>query len=132
MVACGGGSESSSTPSDTLDQAAIAQGERVYQANCATCHGADGEGQPNWQSPGPDGVYPAPPHDSSGHTWHHSDELLLEIIRRGGQEVYGSETVRSGMPAWGDRLSADEMRAVLAYLKTLWGPDEREFQAALE
>lgn len=114
------------------DQETIMLGERVYQANCATCHGPEGEGEPNWQSPREDGTYPAPPHDSSGHTWHHPDAVLLDIIRRGGQAVYGREGFRSGMPAWGDQLSDDEIRAVLAYIKTLWGAEEREFQSALE
>lgn len=114
------------------DQATIMLGERVYQANCATCHGPEGEGEPSWQSPREDGTYPAPPHDSSGHTWHHSDAVLLDIIRRGGQAAYGREGFRSGMPAWGDRLSDDKIRAVLAYIKTFWGAEERQFQSALE
>jgi len=115
-----------------VDQATIMLGERVYQANCATCHGPEGEGEPNWQSPREDGSYPAPPHDSSGHTWHHPDDVLLDIIRRGGQAAYGREGFRSGMLAWGDRLSDDEIRAVLAYIKTFWGAEERQFQSALE
>lgn len=115
----------------SADRAAIILGERVYQVNCATCHGPEGEGESNWRSPREDGTYPAPPHDSSGHTWHHSDDVLLDIIRRGGQAVYGREGFRSGMPAWGEQLSDDEIRAVLAYIKTFWGPEEREFQAGL-
>lgn len=114
------------------DDRTIALGERVYQANCATCHGVEGEGEPNWRSPRSDGTYPAPPHDSSGHTWHHSDEVLLDIIRRGGQAMYGREGFQSRMPPWGEQLNDEEIRAVLAYIKTYWGPDEREFQAALE
>jgi mono/diheme cytochrome c family protein len=58
----------------------------------------------------------------------HSDRLLLEIIRDGGAR-YESATFKSRMPAWRDRLSEAERRAVLAYLKALWGPDERGFQA---
>lgn len=107
-------------------------GQRLYRAHCATCHGPEGEGEPEWQSPREDGTYPAPPHDSSGHTWHHSDEVILDIIRRGGQAVYGREGFRSRMPAWGDALNDEEISAVLEHIKTFWGPDEREFQAALD
>lgn len=111
-----------------LDRARVAQGKALYATNCASCHGGNGEGEPNWKSPNADGTYPAPPHDATGHTWHHSDKLLLEIIRDGGAR-FESATFKSRMPAWGDRLSDEERQAVLAYLKTLWGPDERRFQA---
>jgi mono/diheme cytochrome c family protein len=103
-------------------------GAEVYQANCAGCHGQDGQGQPNWQRRGSDGIYPAPPHDSTGHTWHHADGLLFRIVRDGGQAVYGSPGIVSGMPPFGGQLTDEEIRAVLAYIKRWWGPDEREFQ----
>lgn len=126
-----GRSPSSGPASDYLapsDLARVAQGKALYAANCASCHGARGEGEPNWKGSNPDGTYPAPPHDATGHTWHHSDKLLLEIIRDGGAR-FESATFKSRMPAWGDRLSEEERGAVLAYIKTLWGPDERGFQA---
>jgi mono/diheme cytochrome c family protein len=59
------------------DDAAVARGRVLYDATCAVCHGSNLEGEGDWQSPGPDGRYPAPPHDASGHTWHHSDNDLI-------------------------------------------------------
>lgn len=50
-----------------LDQR-IALGKTVYDASCASCHGAKLEGQPDWRNRRPDGRLPAPPHDASGHT----------------------------------------------------------------
>jgi mono/diheme cytochrome c family protein len=97
-------------------------GEALYLQHCAACHGAEGEGQPNWRIPNEQGVYPAPPHDSSGHTWHHSDRLLLTIIAEGGSMP------ATGMPDFGNALSQTEMEAILAHIKTFWGPDERQFQ----
>ncbi len=73
--------------------------------------------------PDANGVYPAPPHDASGHTWHHPDALLLEIIANGGSSP------TSAMPGFGDKLSDQEMAAILAFIKSHWGPDELEFQA---
>lgn len=100
----------------------VALGQSIYEANCATCHGAQGEGQSNWQQPDAEGKLPAPPHDSTGHTWHHPDGLLLEIIAQGG----GAPD--SNMPAYAEILSKEEMEAVLAYIKTFWSAQDREFQ----
>ncbi len=102
----------------------LAQGEQVYNVNCAACHGVKGEGQPNWKVPNENGVYPAPPHNSEGHTWHHADDLLLEIIANGG----GEYSPKSGMPGFTGVLTNQEMVAVLAYIKTFWGPEQMEFQ----
>ena len=112
-------------------QDAMASAKEKSASLCASCHGASGEGQPNWQSRRADRTLPAPPHDASGHTWHHPDDVLIEIIRRGGEAVYGGPGLRSGMPAFGERLGAAEIEAVLAYLKTLWGDAEREYQQGL-
>lgn len=117
-----------STSPVKLDAEHVARGALLYAANCASCHGAQGEGEANWKSPNPDGTYPAPPHDSSGHTWHHADRLLLEIIRDGGAR-YETATFKRRMPAWRERLTDDEIRAVLEYLKSLWGMEERRLQA---
>ena len=82
------------------------------------------EGQPDWQSAKEDGTYPAPPHDETGHTWHHGDAMLLDYIRRGGQAVLDDMGVdfTSGMPGFGDELTAEDIEAVLDYIKSTW-PD---------
>lgn len=103
-------------------------GKTLYQANCASCHGARGEGQPDWQRKKPDGTYPAPPQDASGHTWHHADGLLFRIVRDGGQ-VAGGAGFQSAMPGWKDTLTDAQIRATLEYIKTFWGPTERKSQA---
>lgn len=97
-------------------------GKALYDQYCASCHGPEGEGQPDWKVPGPNGVYPAPPHTADGHTWHHADQLLLEIIANGGSRP------NSGMPGFRDQLTENEMAAILAYIKTFWGERELEFQ----
>lgn len=127
LVGCGSTGSGDAVPAADV----VTLGERVYQANCASCHGANAEGQPNWQSRRADGTLPAPPHDASGHTWHHPDEDLLDIIRRGGQAVYGDAGLTSGMPPFGEQLTDAEIEAVLAYIKTRWGEEERQYQEAL-
>ena len=102
----------------------VAQGKYLYSANCASCHGRNGEGQ-DWRTPVPEGILPAPPHNSEGHTWHHPEQQLLQIIREGGQ------TEGSLMPAYKDRLTDEQIEAILAYIKTMWGPEEQARQAEL-
>ncbi|MFC6488855.1 c-type cytochrome [Nitratireductor sp. GCM10026969] len=105
----------------------IALGQEVYAQSCASCHGADLEGQPDWKRRLENGRMPAPPHDESGHTWHHSDRDLFAITKLGIGGVvpgYGSD-----MPAFKDILSDDEIAAVLAFIKSTWPERQREIQA---
>jgi len=115
-------------PVQPLDPSLVELGRGVYQTSCLVCHGANAEGQLNWRQQNPDGTYAAPPHDSSGHTWHHGDGLLFRIVRDGGT-IYETPGFKSMMPAFGDRLSEEEVRAVITYFKSLWSPQGSAFQA---
>ena len=105
----------------------ITLGRQVYAQNCASCHGAELQGQPDWRRRLSNGRMPAPPHDESGHTWHHSDQDLFDITKLGvGGIVAGYE---SDMPAFEDILSDEEIAAVLAFIKSTWPERQRESQA---
>lgn len=108
---------------DPADRTQVDLGRRLYAEACASCHGANLEGQPNWQKRLPNGRLPAPPHDASGHTWHHPDLDLFRVTKL-GPAAYpaGYET---DMPAFGDRLSDAEIAAILAYIKGTWPPEIR-------
>ena len=106
------------------DQALVALGSRIYTDNCASCHGINLEGQvEDWQSPGTDGLMPAPPHNETGHTWHHSDEVLFKITKFGIAKVTNLKDYKSAMPAYEDVLSDEEIIAALSFIKSSW-PDE--------
>ena len=105
----------------------MALGAEVYGRACASCHGVDREGEPDWKTPKPDGSYPAPPHDADGHTWHHGDGLLYQIIREGGASLDVPD-FQSNMPAFASSLNDSEIRAVLEYLKSTWPEQERQTQ----
>jgi len=107
----------------------LKRGELVYKRFCSLCHGANLEGQKNWRIRKPDGKLPAPPHDETGHTWHHADELLFGITKLGMIPPYAPPDYKSDMPAWGDTLSDDDIWAVLAYIKSRWPEETRKIQA---
>lgn len=115
------------------DHRDIRAGRSLYADNCASCHGANLEGQPNWRSPDVNGVLPAPPHDPTGHTWHHDDELLFEYTKLGGNaalEVRGVSGFNSGMPAFDETLTDDEIWDILAYIRSTWSEREQDAQAS--
>ena len=105
----------------------IEQGRQIYADQCASCHGAQLEGQPDWKTPLPSGRLPAPPHDAGGHTWHHPDDILFRIVREGTAAIVGGG-YESDMPGFADLLCDAEIRAVLAYIKSTWPERERTYQ----
>lgn len=111
------------------DPAQVARGKEVYMQYCASCHGANLEGQPEWRKRLPNGRLPAPPHDESGHTWHHADAVLVDIVKN---SLVPGRTAPAGyqtdMPAYGETLSDEDITAVLAYIKSSWPPQALEMQ----
>jgi len=101
------------------DSSIIENGKKVYANNCASCHGINLEGQKNWMSRLPDGLMPAPPHDETGHTWHHPDRYLFMVTKYGIEELIG-EKYLNNMPVYKDILSDEEIIAVLSYIKSTW------------
>lgn len=115
---------------DPADATLVARGREVYAAHCASCHGASLEGQPDWQRRLPSGRLPAPPHDASGHTWHHPDRVLFEIVKH-GVAPFAPAGYESDMPEFADALTDAEIWATLAYIKSTWPAEIRARHAAL-
>ncbi len=113
------------------DPAQLALGEKLYAAHCASCHGARLEGQPDWRKRQPNGRLPAPPHDDTGHTWHHPDEVLIGITRNGLVPPYAPPGYESDMPAFAGKLSDEDIRAVLAYIESHWSGEVRQARAQM-
>ncbi|AKO98364.1 MAG: c-type cytochrome [Marinovum algicola] len=101
------------------DEAEVARGATLYAETCAACHGAALEGAEDWRGRNEDGSFRAPPHDETGHTWHHADAQLFAITKFGTEEVTGGAVV-SDMQGFGEVLTDDEIRAVLAFIKAQW------------
>lgn len=116
-------------PLPVLVAADVAAGGVLYKEHCASCHGANLEGQPNWKKPLENGKFPAPPHDDSGHTWHHNDAILIRITLNGGGLGDGDMT-RSDMPGFKDKLSEAQVWQILSFIKSRWSQASREYQWA--
>lgn len=101
------------------DKDVVARGAEIYAQQCASCHGKNLEGQPNWRSRLPTGRMPAPPHDESGHTWHHNDRLLFRLTKEGPAAVIGNN-YQSDMQGYAETLSDRDIIAVLSYIKSRW------------
>lgn len=111
------------------DSAQVARGKTLYEQNCASCHGVKLGGQADWRQRLPNGRMPAPPHDASGHTWHHPDKVLVDIVKNGlvpGRTA--PEGYESDMPAYGASMKDEDIVAVLAYIKSNWPADALEAQ----
>ena len=119
------------------DPEVVAEGAVLYDQFCAACHGADLEGQPNWREVNENGRLPAPPHDVTGHTWHHADALLIDITTRGTAAVVG-RGYESDMMGFGGVMTEGEIIAVLSFIKSTWptevieAHDELNAMSALE
>ena len=125
-----------SAPAQTVltpsDPDVVALGQSIYSENCASCHGVNLEGQPNWRLPGQDGQLPAPPHDATGHTWHHDEDTLFRLTKYGTGALIGDPNYVSNMPIYGGLLTDDEIIAALSYIKSTWPQEIRESHDEME
>lgn len=114
-------SDTTFTRLDVKDAVLVAQGKKIYATHCASCHGVNLEGQLNWREKGVDGLYPAPSHDDTGHTWRHSDNYLIKSVKYSFAE-------KTNMPAFNKILTDDEVIAVLVFIKSHWSLKNQAFQ----
>jgi mono/diheme cytochrome c family protein len=108
------------------DRALVAVGADVYSEHCASCHGANLEGEPGWQRRKPDGKLPAPPHNETGHTWHHDEATLFAITKYGTAKAANLVDYESDMPIYDGVLTDEEIIAVLSFIKSTWPAAIRE------
>lgn len=124
IISCG----QNNTTAESTMQVKIEQGKTLYNNHCASCHGKNLEGQPNWKVRNEQGRLPAPPHDETGHTWHHADQLLFELTKFGMVPPNIPEGYESDMPAYKDTLTDEQIWAVLSYIKSRWPEETKKMQ----
>lgn len=106
------------TDADPSNAELVELGRQIYSIHCASCHGANLEGQPGWQQPDASGIMPAPPLDASGPAPQRSNAELYAIIAQGAQAEV-EPRVSSAMPAY-TSLTAERIWAVVSYLQSEW------------
>lgn len=99
------------------DFAQVMRGAKLYQANCAQCHGREGEGASSWRQRSADGKFPPPPLNGTGHAWHHPRKMLHHVIKNGSPGGQGN------MPAWGGKLSDEEIEDIIAWFQSRWSDE---------
>ncbi|MCW8983203.1 MAG: cytochrome c [Gammaproteobacteria bacterium] len=112
-------STKSAPPSATRkhDFAQVSRGGKIFQANCAECHGKSAEGAANWRQINAQGKYPAPPLNGTGHAWHHPYKMLGHVIKNGSPGGQGD------MPAWKEKLNDQQIMDVMEWFISKW-PDQ--------
>jgi mono/diheme cytochrome c family protein len=107
----------------------IARGKIAYENNCVSCHMINLAGAENWKGLDEDGHRKAPPLNGTGHTWHHDDKTLHNIIKYGlAKLVDGYEGKMMGFE---ENLSDKDIDSVLAYIKSYWSKEKYEHQINL-
>ncbi|ODB95270.1 hypothetical protein A3197_17125 [Candidatus Thiodiazotropha endoloripes] len=110
-------------------QTQVTRGQELYQMHCAECHKPDASGTTEWRTLDANGKLPPPPLNGTAHTWHHPLSVLRRTVRLGGVPLGGS------MPGFSDKLSAEQIDTILAWIQTHWSDEiyriwhERDTQA---
>jgi mono/diheme cytochrome c family protein len=93
----------------------IANGAKLYQENCAQCHGPEAQGHPDWERGRKEGFAAAPPLNGTGTEVKLSQAQMIHIIRNG--------VTRDNiplMPAWQGRVADKDLEDIIAWFQALW------------
>ena len=99
----------------------IIRGKINYKNNCVSCHQVNLIGAENWKGLDKDGHRKAPPLNGTGHTWHHDDATLHNIIKYGLAKLV--KNYEGKMLGFEDNLKDKDIDSILSYIKSFW-PDE--------
>ena len=107
----------------------IARGKIIYQNNCISCHQVNLVGVENWKDLDEDDHRKSPPLNGTGHTWHHDDATLHNIIKYGLVKLV--KNYQGKMLGFEDKLKDKDIDSVLAYIKNFWPDDMYQQQINL-
>lgn len=97
--------------------ASVLQGRDLYRATCYACHGVKGDGK----GPAPADPGSPQPRDFTSKEFviEGREDKIAQTIAQGAEASFHGS---SFMPAWGSSLSKQQIRDLIAYLKTFQKP----------
>ena len=107
-------------------EANIFKGKVLYEQHCASCHMVNLAGAADWKGVDKDGHRKAPPLNGTGHTWHHSDEILHKIIKLGFAKLINN--YEGKMYGFGEKINDEGIDNLLSYIKSYWADDIYQHQ----
>ena len=107
----------------------IIRGKTMYENNCVSCHQINLVGAENWKGLDEDGHRKAPPLNGTGHTWHHDDATLHNIIKYGLAKLI--KNYEGKMLGFEGNLKDKDIDSVLSYVKSFWPDDVYQRQINL-
>ena len=107
----------------------ITRGKIVYEGNCISCHKVNLIGAENWKVLDKDGHRKAPPLNGTGHTWHHDDASLHNIIKFGLAKIV--KNYEGKMIGFGDKINDKQIDSVLSYIKSHLEDEIYEIQISI-
>ena len=102
------------TPPPKANFTQVTRGGKIFKNNCASCHGAQAQGEPDWRQTRADGLNPAPPLNGTGHAWHHPKKMLMQTIK------YGTPGGKGRMQPWKDKLNDQDIEDITAWFISKW------------
>jgi len=107
----------------------IAKGKIAYENNCVSCHQVNLVGAKNWKGLDEDGHRKAPPLNGTGHTWHHDDATLHNIIKYGLNKLV--KNYEGKMLGFEHKLRDKDIDSILSYMKSFWPTNKYQQQINL-
>ena len=107
----------------------IARGKIIYESYCVSCHQVNLIGAENWKGVDEDGHRKAPPLNGTGHTWHHDDATLHNIIKYGLAKIV--KNYEGKMIGFGDKINDKQIDSILSYIKSHWEDEIYERQISI-
>jgi cytochrome c oxidase cbb3-type subunit 2/cytochrome c oxidase cbb3-type subunit I/II len=93
----------------TQEDTSLDEGKSLFATNCASCHGDRGAGN----GPAAGALAPAP---TNFHLKKPTQERVWEVLENG--------LPGTAMPPWTSQLSADQRRALVGFVRSLYGPSQ--------
>ncbi len=98
-----------------FDLQRVARGAKLYQENCAQCHGPQAQGHPDWQRAHKEGFVAAPPLNGTGTDIKLTRAQMVDVIRKGAR----IKRVMV-MPAWKGRVTDEQILDIISWYQALW------------